>query len=150
MGAISSGGTMVLNRDVIGAFGISRPELDRVARAELAELRRQERAHPEGRPRLEVAGKTVILVDDGLATGSTMQAAVAALRAAGPHELVVAAPVASAPACAELEGQADSVVCAATPDPFYAVGVWYQDFSPTPDDEVRHLLAEAAAVTPVS
>ena len=140
MGAIASGGVRVLNRDIVEDIGISRPEVEAVTRAEEAELRRRERVYRGDRPPPTVSGRTVILVDDGLATGSTMYAAVAALRSAGPKELVVAVPIAPPETCAQLEQHADRVVCAVTPDPFYAVGAWYRDFSQTSDEEVRELL----------
>src|SRR5207237_6731357 len=97
----------------------------------------------------EVSGRTVILVDDGLATGSTMKAAAEAVRRQGPAGVVVAVPVASAQTCEELRAQVDEVVCAATPEPFYAVGLWYEDFAPTSDDEVRYLLSQARHPQPV-
>jgi putative phosphoribosyl transferase len=146
MGAIASGGVRVLNQDVVRSLRISPEQIDAVTRAEEAELKRRERAYRGDRPPPDVAGRTVILVDDGLATGSTMHAAVAALRAAGPRELVVAVPTAPPETCAELEAEADRVICAATPEPFYAVGAWYRDFSQTSDEEVRELLRRNQAM----
>jgi putative phosphoribosyl transferase len=150
MGAIASGGVGVVNQDMLRSLRISPQQLDAVTRAEEAELRRQERLYRGDRPAPDVLGRTVILVDDGLATGATMQAAVAALRSAGPKEVVVAVPVAPPETCAELEAEADRVVCAVTPEPFYAVGAWYRDFSQTSDDEVRELLRRNQAVRSAS
>jgi predicted phosphoribosyltransferase len=150
MGAIASGGVRVLNQAMLRSLRISAQQLDAVIRAEEAELRRQERVYRGDRPPPDVSGRTAILVDDGLATGATMQAAVAALRAAGPKEVVVAVPVAPPETCAELEAEADRVVCALTPEPFYAVGAWYRDFSQTSDDEVRELLRRNQAVRAAS
>jgi putative phosphoribosyl transferase len=144
MGAIASGGVRVLNRDVIGWYGISPAAIEATAREELAELERRERAYREGRGGLDLKGRTVILVDDGLATGSTMKAAVQAVRERGPARIVVAAPVGAPQTCNELQELADEVVCARTPQDFAAVGQWYADFSQTEDGEVRELLREAA------
>ncbi|HYS01443.1 MAG TPA: phosphoribosyltransferase [Candidatus Eisenbacteria bacterium] len=150
MGAIASGGVRVVNQAMLRSLRISPQQLDAVIRAEEAELRRQERVYRGDRPPPDVSGRTAILVDDGLATGATMQAAVAALRSAGPKEVVVAVPVAPPETCAELEVEADRVVCALTPEPFYAVGAWYRDFSQTSDDEVRELLRRNQAVRAAS
>jgi predicted phosphoribosyltransferase len=150
MGAIASGGVRVVNQEMLRSLRISSQQLDAVTRTEEAELRRQERLYRGDRPPPPVSGRTVILVDDGLATGATMQAAVAALRSAGPQEVVVAVPVAPPETCAELEAEADRVVCAVTPEPFYAVGAWYRDFSQTSDDEVRELLRRNQVVRSVS
>src|SRR6267143_5208276 len=150
MGAIASGGVRVVNQAMLRSLRISPQQLDAVIRAEEAELRRQERVYRGDRPPPDVSGRTAILVDDGLATGATMQAAVAALRSAGPREVVVAVPVAPPETCAELEVEADRVVCALTPEPFYAVGAWYRDFSQTSDDEVRELLRRNQAVRAAS
>jgi predicted phosphoribosyltransferase len=144
MGAIASGGVRVLNRDVIGWYGISPAAIEATAREELAELERRERAYREGRGGLDLKGRTVILVDDGLATGSTMKAAVQAIRERGPARIVVAAPVGAPQTCNELQELADEVVCARTPDDFAAVGQWYVDFSQTGDSEVCELLRESA------
>jgi putative phosphoribosyl transferase len=144
MGAIASGGVRVLNRDVIGWYGISPAAIEATAHEELAELERRERAYREGRGALEIKGKIAILVDDGLATGSTMKAAVQAVRQLGPARLVVAAPVGAPQTCSELQELADEVVCACRPEDFAAVGQWYTDFSQTEDAEVRELLREAA------
>jgi putative phosphoribosyl transferase len=147
MGAIASGGAHVLNEDVVQALGISQDVLASVAAEELQELERRERAYRGNRPPPDVRGRTVILVDDGLATGSTMRAAIAALRQQGPRRIVVAVPVAAPETCAELQAEADAVVCGATPEPFFSVGLWYHDFSQTRDQEVRDLLERAARET---
>jgi putative phosphoribosyl transferase len=144
MGAIASGGTRVLNEEVVSKLHIPKEVIDAVAAKEQQELRRRERHYREGRPPLEVRGRTIILVDDGVATGSTMRAAVAALRQQGPARIVVAVPVGAAETCAELQHEADEVVCIHTPEPFYAVGTWYDNFAQTTDEEVRELLARAA------
>jgi predicted phosphoribosyltransferase len=143
MGAIASGGTIVLNREVIDELGIPDDLIRQVIERESRELARREALYRGDRPPPQVEGRTVILVDDGLATGSTMRAAAAALRKQNPAKLIVAVPVAAQQTCAELEREVDTVICALTPDPFYAVGLWYQDFSPTTDQEVRLLLAWA-------
>jgi predicted phosphoribosyltransferase len=145
MGAIASGGVRVLNEDLVEGLGVPEDVLDAVTAQERAELERRERAYREGRPPPAVRGRTVILVDDGLATGSTMRAAVHALRAQGPARIVVAVPVGAPETCAEFQDEADEAVCARTPDPFYAVGLWYSDFTQTTDEEVRDLLARAEA-----
>jgi putative phosphoribosyl transferase len=144
MGAIASGGVIVLNEDVVGALGIPRDLIERVAAAEQQELERRERAYRDNRPPPDVRGRTVILIDDGLATGSTMRAAVAALRKLGPARIIVAVPIGAPETCAEFEQEADDVLCAVTPQPFYAVGLWYRDFSQTTDEEVHELLEQAA------
>jgi len=144
MGAIASGGVQVLNRDAIDNLHIPQYVLDGVAADELRELERREQAYREGRPPPEVGGKSVILVDDGLATGSTMRAAAVALRAQRPARIVVGAPVAAPATCDAFQDEVDDIVCAITPEPFYGVGLWYADFSQTSDEEVRELLARAA------
>ncbi len=143
MGAIASGGVRVLNRDVLDQLRIAPKWVDAVAAQELAELTRREAVYRDGRPAPDVRGKTVVLVDDGLATGASMKSAVAALRDLGPARVVVAVPVGAPETCQELGELADEVVCAEAPDPFYAVGSWYVDFDQTTDEEVRELLAEA-------
>ena len=145
MGAIASGGVRVVNHDVVRAYGISQPVIDAIAREEEAELLRREREYRRGSPPPALAGTTVILVDDGLATGSTMRAAVEAVRQHGPSRVIVAVPVGAASTCAELGDVTDETVCAQTPEPFLAVGQWYDDFSQTTDEEVRRLLQEHAA-----
>lgn len=144
MGALASGGVRVLNDDVVHALQVPDEVIDLVAREEGRELQRRERLYRDDRPQPPVHGRTVILVDDGLATGSTMRAAVAALRRLGPQRIVVAVPVASPDTCAELRAEVDEVVCAYTPEPFRAVGYWYEDFSQTSDEEVHELLERAA------
>jgi putative phosphoribosyl transferase len=144
MGAIASGGVRVLNHELIRQIGISHDLIERATRREQQEIERRELLYREGRPALPVTGRTVVLVDDGLATGATMLAAVQALRAQKPKRIIVAVPVASPEACDEFRAHVDQMVCAATPEPFYAVGAWYEDFSQTTDDEVRELLDEAA------
>ena len=144
MGAIASGGVRVLSHQVVSALGIGEAQIESIAAEETRELERRERAYRGDRPPPDVRGRTVILVDDGLATGATMRAAIAALREQGPAEIVVAVPTAAASTCDELRSEVDEVVCAITPEPFYAVGLWYRDFSQTTDDEVRELLERAA------
>jgi len=143
MGAIASGGIRVLNDDVIRVCGIPSHIIEHVARVEQQELERRERAYRDGRPALAIAGRVAILVDDGLATGSTMRAAVAAVRRLRPARVVVAVPVGARDTCQELALIADEVVCAAVPDEFGAVGAWYEDFNQTTDDDVRAALREA-------
>ena len=141
MGAIASGGVRVMNEDVFTWYRPSAAAIEAVTRAELEELKRRERAYRDGRPPLPVEGRTVILVDDGLATGSTMRAAVLAVRRLRPARVVVAVPVGARETCDSLRAIADEVVCSRMPEPFSAVGLWYIDFSQTSDDEVRHLLS---------
>jgi predicted phosphoribosyltransferase len=148
MGAVASGGVRVLNRDVVEQLHIPDEVIDAVARRELQELERRERAYRGDRPFPDVRGKIVILVDDGLATGSTMRAAAEALRQQGPARVVVAVPAGSPETCNEFRQEVDEIVCAITPEPFYAVGLWYDDFSQTTDDEVRALLAAAQQQEP--
>lgn len=144
MGAIASGGVRVLNPDVFSYIRIHQAIIDQVTEFELGELERRERLYRGNRPPLEVKGKTVIIVDDGLATGSTMRAAVTALRRKQPKKIVVAVPVGARATCESFNDEVDTIaVCAITPEPFQAVGLWYQDFSQTTDEEVRDLLARA-------
>jgi predicted phosphoribosyltransferase len=143
MGAIASGGTWVLNDDVVQALTVPDQVIWPVAARELQELARREQLYRGDRPPLDVRGRTVILVDDGLATGSTMRAAVAALRRLGPDRIVVAVPTAAPSTCGELSLEVDDCVCCIMPDPFYAVGVWYENFAQTTDEEVRDLLERA-------
>jgi len=145
LGAVASGGERVLNDDVVRALGLTAAQVDAVAREEATELARRERLyHADGMPEAARLG-TVIVVDDGLATGATMLAAVTALRRAGARRIVVAVPTAAPGTCERLRPVADAVLCAATPQPLPAVGAWYDDFSQTSDDEVRGLLAAAHA-----
>jgi putative phosphoribosyl transferase len=146
MGAIASGGVRVLNDDVVNQLRIPDEVIDAVAAKEGRKLERRERLYRGGCPAPTVHGRTVILIDDGLATGSTMRAAAVALRKRQPTRLVVAVPVAAEASCDQFRGEVDEVVCAHTPEPFYAVGLWYEDFSPTTDEEVRALLSRAAVV----
>jgi putative phosphoribosyl transferase len=148
MGAIASGGIRVINQDVVRALGITRPEIEAVAAAEQRELERRERRYRGDRPLPEVAGRVIILVDDGLATGSSMRAAAAALRQEVPTRIVVAVPVAPRETCDELRTEVDDIICALTPEPFYAVGLWYEDFRQTTDEEVHELLERAARELP--
>jgi putative phosphoribosyl transferase len=147
MGAVASAGVRVLNEQVVKALRIPDYVIDAVATWEQQELERRERDYRGNRPLPDVRGKSVILVDDGLATGATMLAAVKALRQLGPARIVVAVPVASPDTCELLKDEVDEVVCAVTPEPFYAVGLWYRDFPQTSDEEVRELLQQSAAVT---
>jgi predicted phosphoribosyltransferase len=141
LGAIASGGVRVLNQDVRDAIEISEEVIEELTAREREELERREREYREGRDALDIAGRTAILVDDGLATGSSMRAAVQALRRRDAGRVVVAVPVAPPRVCAELDDVADEVVCASTPEPFMAVGVWYDDFRQTTDEQVRRLVA---------
>jgi putative phosphoribosyl transferase len=144
MGAIASGGVRVLNHEVVEYLGIPPGVIEAAAEVEQRELNRREQAYRGSRPPATVRGRIVILVDDGLATGSTMRAAVTALRSQEPAKLVVAVPVSAPSTCAEFKAEVDQIICASTPEPFYGVGQWYEDFSQTSDDEVRSLLEQAA------
>lgn len=146
MGALASGGVRLLNDEIIAALEVTPEEIDAVVHAEQVELERREQLYRAGRPAPDVRDKVLILVDDGLATGSTMRAAVATLRRQGPARVIVAVPVGSSDTCAELRREADDVICIRTPEPFYAVGMWYSNFSQTSDTEVCQLLARAAAL----
>jgi putative phosphoribosyl transferase len=141
MGAVASGGVRLLNERIIGRLGISRDQVERVTAAERVEIERRERSYRGSRPFPDLTGKTVILVDDGLATGSTMRTAVEALHREGAARLVVAVPVSAPETCDAFRDIVDEIVCAVTPEPFHAVGLWYEDFSQTTDEEVRELLA---------
>jgi putative phosphoribosyl transferase len=144
MGAIASGGVRHINRDIVDQLHIDSKTIDAASRREEKEIERREGLYRGQRPPLDVRHKTVILVDDGLATGSTMRAAIAALRQHQPARIVVAVPAAAPQTCSEIADEVDEIICAATPEPFYAVGQWYQEFSQTTDDEVRELLARAS------
>ena len=143
MGAIASGGVRVINEDVVRYMDIPGEVIDLVAAGEQQEMERRERAYRDDRPLPEVKDRVLILVDDGLATGSSMRAAAQALRKQQPARIVVAVPVSAAQTCDEFRGEVDEVVCVNTPEPFQGVGLWYEDFSQTTDEEVRELLERA-------
>jgi len=147
MGAIASGDVMVLNHEVLKSLEISRLALQQVMDTEQQELERRDRAYRENRPEPDVQGKTVILVDDGIATSSTLRAAIATLRQKHPKEIVVAVPVAPISACESLRAIVDKIICLNTPEPLNSIGIWYVDFSQTSDQEVRHLLAQQTIKT---
>jgi predicted phosphoribosyltransferase len=143
VGAIASGGVRVLNEGVVAAAGLTPEAIEGVAERERAEIERREREYRGDRPPLSPEGKVAILVDDGLATGATMRAAIAAVRERSPARVVVAVPTAAPSTCDELAREVDELICLRTPEPFYAVGLWYDDFSQTSDEEVRELLERA-------
>jgi len=145
MGAIASGGVRVINDDVVQWYGISASAIDRIAREEQGELERREREYRDDRPAPDLTNKIVIVIDDGLATGSTMRAAAQAVRARHPGRVVIAVPVGAAQTCAELAAVADEVICVRMPEPFSAVGQWYLNFEQTDDAEVRQLLQKSSA-----
>ena len=149
MGAIASGGVRVFNGEVVSALRIPDEVVDAVSAEELIELQRRENAYRADRPPLDIEGKTVIVVDDGVATGSTMLAAVSALRQLNAARIIIAAPVVAASTYREMQRAADEVAAVIVPEHFYAVGQWYEDFSETSDEEVRELLAQAASHHPV-
>ncbi|MBV9758931.1 MAG: phosphoribosyltransferase [Acidobacteriaceae bacterium] len=144
LGAIASGGVRVLNRQLIEELRLSSDVIEQVSAREQTVLEAREKIYREGRPRSEIAGRAVVLVDDGLATGASMLAAARAVRREGAGRVIVAVPVASREACSDLSLEVDQVICAATPHPFGAVGFWYRNFAPVTDDEVRGLLEENA------
>ncbi|HEY9670524.1 MAG TPA: phosphoribosyltransferase [Waterburya sp.] len=144
MGAIASGNVMVINEDVVKWLKIPTDAIDRVVAKEQQELQRRDRAYRGNCPFPDVQHRTIILVDDGIATGSTMRAAIAALRKQQPDQIVVAIPVASSVTCDELRTQVDKIVCLIMPEPLSSISLWYEDFSQTTDEEVRHLLSKAA------
>ena len=144
MGAIAAGGVRILSEDLIAELGIPRPLVEQVVVRERLELDRRERAYRGDRPMPNLRDRTVIVIDDGLATGSTMEAAVAALRIQEPARIVVAVPVGAAETCHRLQQVADEVVCVETPTPFNAVGLWYERFDQVSDDEVISLLRSTA------
>lgn len=143
MGAIAPGGIRELNRDIVDTLMISDETLEMIVRQEQAELERREKAYRGDRPRPEIRGKTVILVDDGLATGASMRAAVHAIRTMSPEKIIVAVPVGAVDTCKDFRNLADEIVCLEKPEPFYGVGAWYEDFSQTSDEEVREFLDRA-------
>jgi len=144
MGAVASGGMRVLNRDIVALAGVDEETIDRVVRAETEEIARREARYRRGAPPPDLNGRTVILVDDGLATGSTMSVAVQAVRREDPQRIVVAVPVAARESCEELAGYVDEMICLYTPEPFRAVSLWYQAFEQTSDEEVIELLSRAS------
>jgi putative phosphoribosyl transferase len=144
MGAIATGGVRVLNPDAMNCSDLPESIIDDVAKREQKELERRERVYRGDRPAFNIQGRTVILVDDGLATGATMRAAAIALRQMRPLKIVVAVPVAPTETCEALRSEVEEVICAITPEPFVAVGAWYSDFSQTSDEEVRELLERAS------
>lgn len=144
MGAIASGGVRVLNENIVRSLGISEAAINQVVAKEQQELERRERLYRGVHPVPTLHERTVILVDDGLATGATMRAAVVALQQQKPAKIIVAVPVSASETCQEFQSKVDEVVCAATPNPFYSVGLWYEDFPQTTDQEVRDLLDKAA------
>ena len=143
IGAIASGDIALVDAGAVAMFGLSRHDIDRIIEVERRELDRREQLYRRGRPFPDLTGKTVVLVDDGLATGATMRAAIEALRSRRPAAVIAAVPVASREACDMIAAAADECVCALTPVPFLGVGKWYADFSQTTDDEVLDLLAQA-------
>ncbi len=143
MGAIASGGVRVLNDDVVQSLHLSNTIIEKVAAKEQQELERRERLYRDDYPAPEIRDRIVILIDDGLATGATMRAAVRALRQQDPAQLIVAVPIAAPGTCREFESEADRVVCAETPHHFFSVGLWYEDFSQTTDEQVCNLLKQA-------
>lgn len=145
MGAIASGGVRVLNYDVISWLAISDKTFEHVAARELRELQRRDRVYRGDRPQPEICDHIILLIDDGLATGATMQAAIEVLQQQQPKEIVVAVPVAPLSRCRALEADVDRVICLATPEPFYAIGLWYKNFAQTTDEQVRNLLAKQLA-----
>ncbi len=140
MGAIASGGVRIINEDIVRSLRIPQEMIDSVAAQEQEELLRREQSYRGSRPALDIENHTVIVIDDGIATGATMRAALAALKQLNPAHLVVAVPTGATDTCAELKRSADEVVCLSTPEPYIAVGVWYEEFPQTSDDEVRTLL----------
>jgi putative phosphoribosyl transferase len=150
MGAIATGGVCVLNEDVVQMLHIPDRVIEAVIAKEQQELERREHLYRDDRPPPDVRDCTIILIDDGLATGATMRAAIKALRQQHPARLVVAVPVAAPPTCEELGAQVDEIICAKTPEPFYGVGYWYEDFSQTTDEEVHALLAQSEQEKPVT
>jgi len=140
MGAIASGGVRILNQDIVQTMGIPAHVIDSVTATEVQELARRERLYRGDRPAPDVMSRTVILVDDGLATGATMRAAVAALRRMKPRRIVIAVPIAAVPTRQEFAREVDEIVCLHTPEPFFSVGFWYDDFSQTTDEDIREML----------
>jgi putative phosphoribosyl transferase len=144
MGAVATGDVQVLNEDVVQSLRVPERLIQAVAKEELIELKRREALYRGGRAAPQIEGRVIILVDDGLATGTSMRAAIQAIKKQKPRRLVVAVPVGAADTCVALRDEVDDLICAATPDDFSAVGVWYEDFAPTSDEQVQTLLDEAA------
>ncbi len=143
MGAIATGGIRVLNEELVRSLKISEQAIERVTTREQQELQRRDRLYRGTRPVPDLSHRTIILIDDGIATGSTIKAAISTIKQQQPDRIVVAVPVAPPDVCNELKAEADEVVCLITPEWLYAISLWYEDFSPTTDEEVRHLLALA-------
>lgn len=143
MGAIASGGVRVLNQDIVESLNITEDAINTVATSEQQELERREYAYRDNRPPVDVRDRIVILVDDGIATGATMRAAIAAIKPQQPKRLVIAVPVASPETCKQFKAEVDEIICANTPERFQAVGLWYKDFSQTTDEQVRDLLKQS-------
>ena len=144
MGAIATGGALVINQDVVRTFNVPQGLIEAVAKKELKELERRERVFRGDRPMREIGGKTVILIDDGLATGASMHAAILGIRSKQPARIVAAVPTAALETCEAFKQKVDEMICATTPEPFYGVSRWYEDFSQTSDEEVQSLLEEAS------
>lgn len=150
LGEIASGGIRILNDDILSGRNISEETLERVTTTELRELRRRDRVYRGDRPQPVIRDQTIILIDDGIATGATMRAAIAVLKAQRPQKIIVAIPVAPLDTFQALSAEADQVICLATPNPFYALGFWYENFAQVTDDEVRQLLEQQAHNTRMS
>jgi putative phosphoribosyl transferase len=146
MGAVAPGNVLVLDAETLAWYRVPQSAIDAVVQAERHEMDRRERTYREGRPPVELSNRVVVIVDDGLATGSTMRAAVQAVRASRPAQIVVAVPVGSQDTCRQFATLVDLVVCTLTPEPFFSVGQWYRDFSQTTDEEVRELLRDNFAL----
>ena len=144
MGAIATGGALVINQDVVRTFNVPQGLIEAVAKKELKELERRERVFRGDRPMREIRGKTVVLIDDGLATGASMHAAILGIRSKQPARIVAAVPTAALETCEAFKQKVDEMICAMTPEPFYGVSRWYEDFSQTSDEEVQSLLEEAS------
>jgi putative phosphoribosyl transferase len=144
MGAIAEGGILLLNDAVVNYMGISKDSIESAAKQELAELERRLKLYRNGRPALELKGKTVLIVDDGLATGATMKAALKAIKRKEPQKIIVAVPVGAPTTCMEIKSEADEVICLKSPEPFTAVGSWYNIFEQTTDQQVQELLKKAS------
>ncbi|SEO37946.1 phosphoribosyltransferase [Nitrosovibrio sp. Nv6] len=144
MGAMAGKDTRILNQEIINILNIDQAAIDAAVAREQKELERRNRHYRQGRPPPDIEGKTIIIIDDGLATGATMRAAIASLRHMGAKRIIAAVPVGAASTCSKVQKEADELVCLFTPEPFYGVGQWYSDFSQTSDEEVLALLGPAA------